>query len=357
MTRDERMVFRLARHTFQSTCGPVQYPKFRQVLQTSWIQMGTNLLNRAGVNPGLILTGLPNSGKSWLGREIGRAHELRMRRLSPHAAAGVTPEGYDYRPVVFLTLDGTIHLRPFLGNAVRAYGHELPVLRLPDIGVLSPLLVDYIRCCRTSMIIVDDADRLKIGAATDLTITDQLKTIAEHSGVTFVFLGKDMDDGCLLNESQFVNRFPRIELERFGLAGGGRAAWQNILRSFEKRLLLVNAEPGDLSVALEEYIHDASDGGLLGIASYMVMNAAQNAMLSGVERITRDVMDMIDRPTAGEEPARRGDSRAMPIDPQVAASNELTPLAATRRAPGKRGFGPGSHTREARPTGVVRARS
>ncbi len=37
------------------------------------------------------------------------------------------------------------------------------------------MLLDAIRRCRTSMIIVDDADRLKVGEKKDLEVTDHLR--------------------------------------------------------------------------------------------------------------------------------------------------------------------------------------
>jgi hypothetical protein len=68
-------------------------------------------------------------------------------------------------------------------------------------------------------------------------------------------------------------------------------AWQSVVGAFDDDLRLFNHTPGSL-IDLSEYLHQRT-GGYIDSLNQLICQGAQEAIATGVEALTRDVLDDI----------------------------------------------------------------
>jgi hypothetical protein len=121
-----------------------------------------------------------------------------------------------------------------------------------------------------------------------------------------VYAGIDVGNAGLFTGTrgqQIAGRFSMICARPFGYT----ARWRSIVATFDTALLLHQHTPGTLA-GLDKYLHDRT-GGMIGSLSHLIRGAALQAILTGTEKITKNVLESIALDHAAEQQAAQNNSQ------------------------------------------------
>jgi hypothetical protein len=258
------------------------------------------LLNRhqhsAGARRGLVVTGLPGTGKTTAITELGRAHELRVRRRSPAAVQRL--------PVVYVTVPPKATPRMLAVEFARFLG--LPVTRSMNQSDVTSAVCQVLGTLHTDLVLVDELHNLNLHTHGGADVSDQLKYLAERISATFVYAGIDLAAVGMfsgIRGRQIAGRFIAITTGPLPYGTGEqRQQWRRLLATLEGTLRLGAHRPGTF-VRLDRYLYERT-GGMIGSLLHLVRAAAIDAILDSSERITRASFDAVVLDHAAEQ-ARR----------------------------------------------------
>lgn len=242
---------------------------------------------------GLIVTGGAGTGKTTAITQLGKAHELTLRRRNPTGAPAL--------PVIYVTVPPAATPKMLAMEFARFLGLPLPArANLTDVtdavcGVLIDLGCD--------LVLVDELHNLNLTTRAGAEVSDQLKYFSERLPATFVYAGIDLARTGLFTGTrgqQIASRFATVTTAPFGYATTAqREQWHALVATLEQTLHLRRHRPRSL-VALAEYLHHRT-GGMIGSLSHLIRAAAIDAILTGAERITRTDLDAIRLDHAAEQ--------------------------------------------------------
>ena len=272
------------------------------------------LLNRhqhgAGARRGLVVTGPPGTGKTTAITELGRAHELRVRRRSPATVQRL--------PVVYVTVPPRATPRMLAVEFARFLG--LPVTRSMNQSDVTGAVCQVLGALHTDLVLVDELHNLNLRTHGGADVSDQLKYLAERISATFVYAGIDLAAVGMfsgIRGRQIAGRFITITTGPLPYGTGEqRQQWRRLLATLEGTLRLGAHRPGTL-VRLDRYLYERT-GGMIGSLLHLVRAAAIDAILDRSERITKASFDAVVLDHAAEQarrarkprPHRRGDPGA-----------------------------------------------
>lgn len=255
-----------------------------------------------GARPGIAIDGDPGNGKTTVVTEFGRKYEREQRALHPDE---LTSEGHEFLPVVYVNVDAYPTIKGLNRALLEFYGI---VLKNSSTHEMTGLVFDCAKLCATSLIIIDDVHMLELHRNSDRDVNNHLKRLANDARATFVYAGVGLEKRGFMMEgimdedaklSQISRRFKRIPaapLSRFDQKD--RELMNGILNLYEKQLPLANARPRDL-VSHASYIWDRTQG-VIGSISQLVTEAYARAILTGKERITKDLIESMTLVQAAE---------------------------------------------------------
>jgi hypothetical protein len=251
------------------------------------------MLNRREISArrGLIVSGLPATGKSTALKQLGRTHELMVRERYP--GAGRIPVVYVTTPPRGSPRKLAMEFARFLGLPPVRRGHNTT-----DIAdAVCQVLID----ARTDLVLVDEIHNLNLATSAGEDMSDHLKYFTEHLPATFAYAGIDVERSGLftgVRGRQIAGRCVLISTGPFPL----QAEWAALLATLEAALRLHRHQPGTLP-GLGKYLHQRT-GGMIGSLSHLVRAAALVAILDGTEQITRQLLDGIPVDHAAQSGAR-----------------------------------------------------
>ena len=258
--------------------------------------------------PGVMLSGNASAGKSTIVIEYGRRVELSLRDamgMPLPADGGVVPRldnGSKYLPVCYFSI--ATQAVPTLQNAVRFYNPTLPTSKRLTQNALLSAFVEYVERCQTKLIILDQVQNLKEANVGTRAVSDLLKDVMDACPTTLLIgagIGLDafrvFSDGLSARQSTLAQTGTRFSLHYvtpYDLNDrDDKRDWARLLTSIERNLHLYDAEEGDLR-GLSQHLYDLT-GGLTGELMPLLRNAANRAIETGTERITRSVVDKVQR--------------------------------------------------------------
>ncbi|MDQ1248714.1 MAG: hypothetical protein QG597_3087 [Actinomycetota bacterium] len=249
-----------------------------------------------GARQGIALSGGAGYGKTTIAVGYARRYEIAVRQAYPSAF----DQENLFVPVCYSALLPNAGLKANMQHILSFYGEPS---RSRETGPqLLERLTTVTRVCRTQLLILDQAQNLREGNKRDDEVAAHLKHILDDAGCTLMLVGIDLDARGPLSipraggggdRLQLARRFRLIKIETLA---SGSPEWRSLLTTMENRLILVRSRPGDLSERLSDTLWDLS-GGAIGVAFNIVNVAANTAISSGTERITRTVLTS-DAPTA-----------------------------------------------------------
>jgi hypothetical protein len=255
------------------------------------------LLNRHAVSArrGLMVSGLPGTGKTSAITQLGRAHELLDRARHPQVA--------DRIPVLYITVPPAATARMVAAEFARFLG--LPVRSRSNMTDIIEAVVGVCTDTRTGLVLVDEIHNVSQVTRAGGEVSDTLKYFSERIPATFVYAGIGLETSELLagtRGAQISGRFTLVPTRPFPYG----AEWKGLVATMEETLLLHDHPPGTL-VKLDRYLHDRT-AGMIGALSHAIRGVAIDAILSGTERVTKEGLAAIPLDHAAEtqkKPARK----------------------------------------------------
>lgn len=261
------------------------------------------LLNRHQISArrGLIVTGPPATGKTTAITQLGKNHELRIRRQAHPGPR---------RPVVYVTVPPAATPKMLAVEFARFLG--LPIgPRTNQADITNAVCHVLCELC-TDLVIVDELHNLSLATRNGAETSDQLKYFSERIPATFIYAGVDVERAGLFTGTrgkQLAGRFATIPAAPFPYGTATqRADWQALVATLEQALRLHRHPTGAL-LRLDRYLHQRT-GGLIGSLSHLIREAAITAILDGSERITKATLASVTLDHAAEQAHTRSRSQA-----------------------------------------------
>jgi hypothetical protein len=258
------------------------------------------LLNRDQVTArrGLIISGPPATGKSTAITQLGKHHEIRVRRQR-----GDLPG--PFLPVVYITVPPAATPKVVAAEFARFLG--LPVTRSLNQVQITNAVCDVLAQLGCQLVLVDEVHNISLHTRYGAETSDQLKYLAERISATFVYAGVNLEAEGLFagtRGAQIAGRFTSITSQPFGnRTAVERQDWSALVATLEQNLLLHRLESHTL-LRHADYLHDRT-GGLIGSLSHLIREAALDAILDGTETITKTMLDRVTIDHHAEHQLRR----------------------------------------------------
>ncbi|MEU1823787.1 ATP-binding protein [Streptomyces abikoensis] len=247
------------------------------------------LLNRHAISArrGLMVSGLPGTGKTSAITQLGRSHELLDRARHPKVS--------DRIPVLYITVPPAATARMVAAEFARFLG--LPVRHRSNMTDIIEAVVGVCTDTRVGLVLVDEVHNISQVTRAGAEVSDTLKYFSERIPATFVYAGIGLETSELLagtRGAQIAGRFTLVPTRPFPYG----AEWKGLVATLEETLLLHKHSAGSL-VKLDRYLHNRS-GGMIGALSHAIRGAAIDAILDGTERVTKAGIDAIPLDHAAE---------------------------------------------------------
>jgi hypothetical protein len=157
---------------------------------------------------------------------------------------------------------------------------------------------------------VDDLHFLRWRNTVGVEISNHFKYIANEFPVTLIFVGVGLTARGLFSEghsyedaviAQTGRRTTRLDMRPFAIdTSEGRREWRQLLLSLEQRIILADKHPGMLADGLSDYLFARSTGHI-GSLMTLINRGCQRAVRTGVEVLTRELMDQVKNDAASEK--------------------------------------------------------
>lgn len=319
LTPRRRTLYDLHRAATHANPAFQETPMGAAVSRVMWSRLQNNALkHQPTTRAGLMITGGGYQGKTETACEVAAAFEDQWldlhHQINPHAVPGTrdlwatvayvqTPVTATPKSVCEAILDfyGAPHVKMTLAQLVAAVRTSL-----------------YEHC--TKVLILDDVSRLRLHREADRDALDLLRSLMSMH-VTLVLIGVGIPQSGLLGDSasgrwtlpmdsgdeqatQTRRRFDLVELGPFRYDSPREiAAWATHLSGVEAQLRLLRATPGMLTDgAMPEYLFRRT-GGVVGLLERLIEDGCAQAIDTGAERLSIDLLDGLDI-NLGNAPSR-----------------------------------------------------
>lgn len=255
------------------------------------------MLNQREVSArrGLVVSGPWASGKTTAIKQLGKTHELRIRRRYP---------GQNRIPVVYITTPPKGSPRKLASEFANFLG--IPQRPRHNVTDIADAVCQVLTDARTDLVIVDEIHNLNLATSAGEDMSDHLKYFAEHLPSTFVYAGINVENSGLFTGLRGRQISARSVLKTTGPFPYGDE-FRSLIATLEDALRLHDHAPGTLT-RNARYLHRRTGGGISSL-SHLIRQAAISAILLQTERIDRQLLDdtVIDHAAemAGPSPAAR----------------------------------------------------
>ncbi|MFF0430589.1 AAA family ATPase [Streptomyces sp. NPDC053513] len=284
------------RREYHAALPMVNTPVIRKVTATSRLLIQLNR-NQISARRGVILSGASGTGKTTALTQLGRAHELAVRKRHPHDRNRL--------PVVYVTVPPAATPKMLAMEFARFFGLTFPSrANITDV-------VDAV--CATAahvhvdLVLVDEIHNLTLTTRSGAEASDQLKYFAERLPATFAYAGMDVESNGLFAGTrgrQIAGRFVVVPATPFAhVTAEDQETWRALVGTLESTLRLHNHTSGTLT-GLSEYLFHRT-GGMIGSLSQLVRGAAVLAIQDESERITEDLLEIVPVDYAAEQSEKR----------------------------------------------------
>ncbi|WP_235450398.1 ATP-binding protein [Streptomyces sioyaensis] len=280
------------RREYHADLPMVNTPTIRRVTSTARLLIQLNR-NQISARRGLILSGTSGTGKTTALSQLGRAHELAVRRRHPRDRHRL--------PVLYATVPPAATPKMLAMEFARFFGLSFPTrANITDIVDAVCATAAHVR---VELVLLDELHNLNLATRAGAEASDQLKYFAERLPATFAYAGIDIEAKGLFAGTrgrQLAGRFVVIPATSFSYAPGeDRDAWRALVETLESMLRLHNHKPGTLVELSEALFHRT--GGMIGSLSQLIRGAAVLAIEDGSERITGDLLSVVPIDYAAEQ--------------------------------------------------------
>ncbi|GAA1898878.1 ATP-binding protein [Streptomyces sodiiphilus] len=301
LSRKEKILLNKARDDYHSALIIVRTPTMDKIHHQVRRRMRVNARQAAGARRGIVLDGPATIGKSTLVKMLAYDYEHELREAYPERFSEqyiVEDHIVDYTPVVYLSI-GSQATPKDLSTALADY-LALPYRSGATKSAITRIVLEQMRLCGVELVIIDDAHFMDLSLHEGKVVNDHLKYIANHTAATFVYTGVDLKRSGLFLEgtgstraNQTAGRNTLIRMTNYTIkTREQRAEWLTVLLSLDEHLALYHHKPHTLP-RLYKYLYDRTEGSICALSD-LIREAAIEAVMTGEEAITKDVLDRID---------------------------------------------------------------
>ncbi|AWZ10516.1 hypothetical protein DRB96_25555 [Streptomyces sp. ICC1] len=277
---------------------------------------GNTLRRNSPTMPGVMVSGWGNHGKTATVCSVAAAFEDQWLDFHHHLNPESVPGTSDlHAPVVYVQTPVTATPKSLCESILNFFGPERWKFTLPQ---LIQLVADCLRDHGVKVLIIDDINRLRMHRADDQDVLDLIRALMSFN-VTLILTGVNIPGTGLLREAHFSRRdrqwvlpplettrvhglevtqierrFELVELDHFSYSTPSQIqAFVKHLRGAEAHLRLLKAKKGMLTNgSMPEYLMNRT-GGVIGLLGRLLEEGAQEAMATGKENITENLLDEI----------------------------------------------------------------
>lgn len=282
------------RMLYHATMRIVSTPAIEVALTACWRLLRASAPRSEG-QLGLIIDGEHDTGMTVLLRLLGRAYQGRLN-------ARRTKGGGEWVPVVHINVPPALS-GPADWALLFADFLEMPYIKNPEAAqnripdMTGPVRHRLARA-QTRLVLIDGVNRLS-----DASLAASfafLTWLRDELGLTIVYCGAGARDivHAGLRGTRIADRpanyrgpYPVIRTGPVPFTEDDPETWLTVLRTFDKDMRLHHHKPDSL-LDLAAYLHQRS-GGYITTLSYLICEAAQLAIETGDEAITRDLLSSL----------------------------------------------------------------
>lgn len=272
----------------------ISYHSELVIVETSTVRSITNqgrllmMLNQREISArrGMVVSGPWASGKTTAIKLLGKTHELLIKRKYPDQ---------DRIPVVYITTPPKGSPRKLASEFANFLG--LPQRPRQNVTDIADAVCQVLTNAGTDLVIVDEIHNLNLATSAGEDMSDHLKYFTEHMPATFVYAGINVENSGLftgLRGRQISARSVLMTTGPFPLT----EEWDALVATLEDALRLHEHAPNTLT-AQAQYLHHRT-GGSISSLSHLIRQAAIMAILTGTEKIDRDLLGTINLDHAAE---------------------------------------------------------
>jgi len=351
----KRMLHDMHRTATHANLPLLQTPMSQAVTRLLHGRLITNALkHKPTTRAGVMITGGGYQGKTETACEIAAAFEDSWLELHRHLNPQAIPGTRDlHAPVAYVQTPVTAKPKSTCKAILNFYGTPLnPRMDLPD---LIRQVASSLHDNGTKALLLDDITRLRLHRADDQDTLDLIRAFMSMH-VTLVLIGVDIPGSGLLAEgrsdprtgqwilppsrhakvhgleaTQTERRFDLVELDRFRYDTDEQInAWIEHLTGVEEQLRLMNAPAGMLAGGrMPEYLYQRTNG-VVGLLERLVEDGCHEAIDSGRERLTEQLLDGIAISVEGS-PGRDPGAGEIPDIPRQAGNGAIKTAGKRKR--------------------------
>lgn len=273
---ERRELYDESRISYHSELGVIQTSTVRNIIHQGRL---LTMLNQREISArrGLIVSGPWASGKTTAIKQLGKTHELRIKLRYPDQ---------NRIPVVYITTPPKGSPRKLASEFANFLG--LPQRPRHNVTDITDAVCQVLTAARTDLVIVDEIHNLNLATSAGEDMSDHLKYFTEHMPATFIYAGINVENSGLFTGVRGHQISARSILTTTG-PFPYNDEWLSLIATLEAALRLHQNTPGTL-VTEAKYLHHRANGGISSL-SHLIRQAAISAILTGKERIDRELLE------------------------------------------------------------------
>lgn len=299
------------RHLWHANFGVLGTPALRAAHAQLDQVVAANLQDADRLRGAAVIDALPGLGKTTIANTYARSYDRNARRRHGE----LTESGHERIPVFRVGLTSNTTLRTLNQMICQFYGH--PGAHRGTAATLADYAVDCVLACDTGLGIIDDIHFINPNRRDGHEVSNHLKWLVNELPVTFIYVGVGLAERRFFREgltgsdavlAQTARRWTRCPVDPFtAVDRHGTRAWAELLASTEDRLVLARARPRML-LDMADYLFRRT-GGHIGSFVTLIVRGCYQAIRTGTEQLTVDLLNAVRIDEAAEHARARTASR------------------------------------------------
>lgn len=292
------------RREWHANLGPIKTPQLANLHEDLWDIVDSNAQDGDKAKGAVAIDAFPGLGKTTAVLDFARKYHQREVKEQ----GTTTSRGHERWPVCRVGLTGNTGMVEFNRAMLAFFAH--PGVSRGNAAHFAHRALDCVLACETKLLIVDDLHFLRWRNTAGVEISNHFKYIANEFPVTLIFVGVGLAARGLFSEghsyedaviAQTGRRTTKLDVQPFVInTDEGRREWRQLLLALEKRIVLVDKQPGMLADNLSDYLFARSTGHI-GSLMTLINRGCQRAVRTGAENLSRELLDLVKNDAASEK--------------------------------------------------------